>query len=149
MRTGWEAIVALALDEDLGVGDITSLSTVAAGTMSRGTIVAKAPGVMSGLTVAAEVFRRVDASISFVPLLEDGQRFTPGRAIAEVAGPAHGLLAGERVALNLLQRLAGVATLTAAMSLYSCWAAASSGIGQWARGSRSRSRRASSVCSMT
>lgn len=113
-RTGWEAIVALALDEDLGVGDITSLSTVAAGTLSRGTIVAKAPGVISGLAVASDVFRRVDASISFVPLLEDGQRVTPGRAIADVAGPARGLLAGERVALNLLQRLSGVATLTAA-----------------------------------
>ena len=113
-RTGWEAIVDLALAEDLGGGDVTSLATIPAGAHARGTIVAKAEGVVSGLDVAGAVFRRVNPAVEFAPRVVDGQRVRPGEAVAEVSGLARSVLAGERVALNLLQRLSGVATLTAA-----------------------------------
>jgi nicotinate-nucleotide pyrophosphorylase (carboxylating) len=113
-RTGWEAIVELALAEDIGAGDVTSLATVPAGAHARGTIVAKAAGVVSGLDVAGLVFRRVNPAVEFSPRVPDGERVRPGAPVAEVAGLARSLLAAERVALNLLQRLSGVATLTAA-----------------------------------
>ena len=111
-RTGWEAIVELALAEDIGTGDVTTLATVPAGAMARGTMLVKAPGVISGLDAAAFTFRRVDPAISFRPLVEDGAAVAHGTVIVELEGPARGLLVGERVALNLLQRLSGVATLT-------------------------------------
>ena len=112
-RTGWEAIVDLALAEDIGTGDVTTLATVPPGAHARGTIVAKAPGVVSGLDVAGAVFRRVNPAVVFEPRVSDGQWVEPGDVVAEVAGLARSLLAAERVALNLLQRLSGVATLTA------------------------------------
>lgn len=113
-RTGWEAIVELALAEDIGGGDVTSLAMIAAGTHARATIVAKAGGVVSGLDVAGAVFRRVNPAVAFAARVPDGQRVRPGDPVAEVAGLARSLLTAERVALNLLQRLSGVATLTAA-----------------------------------
>jgi nicotinate-nucleotide pyrophosphorylase (carboxylating) len=113
MLTGWEAIVELALAEDIGTGDVTTLSTVPAGARARGTMLAKASGVISGLEAAAYTFRRVDPEIVFTPLVKDGDAVERGTLVAEMSGPARGLLIGERVALNLLQRLSGVATLTA------------------------------------
>ncbi len=113
LRTGWEAIVDLALAEDIGSGDVTTLATVPPETRAHGTIVAKAAGVVSGLGAAAAVFHRVDPSVAFERRLHDGARCQPGDAVADVAGPARSILTGERVALNLLQRLSGVATLTA------------------------------------
>jgi nicotinate-nucleotide pyrophosphorylase (carboxylating) len=80
---------------------------------AQGTLLANAPGVISGLGVAAEVFRRVDPAVTFTPLVADGDRVAARTPIARVEGPARSLLAGERVALNFLQRLSGVATLTA------------------------------------
>jgi len=112
-RGGWEAIVEVALAEDLGGGDVTTLATVPAETRARGAIVAKQAGVLSGLDVAAAVFRRVDPEVRFVAQAAAGQRVEPGVVVAEVDGSARSLLAAERVALNLLQRLSGVASLTA------------------------------------
>lgn len=112
-RNGWEAIVELALAEDIGAGDVTSLATVEAETQASGTIVAKAEGVISGLEIARYVFWRVDPAIVFDPAVVDGERVAVGALIASVGGPARAILAGERLALNLLQRLSGVATLTA------------------------------------
>ena len=112
-RLAWETLIDLALAEDIGGGDITSTLTVPSDSRARGTLLAKAPGVVSGLGVAREVFRRVDPAVSFSPLAADGDRVTPLTPIARVEGPARSLLAAERVALNLLQRLSGVATLTA------------------------------------
>jgi nicotinate-nucleotide pyrophosphorylase (carboxylating) len=112
-RLGWVEIIDLALREDIGGGDTTSVATVPAGLQAQGTLLAKAPGVISGLEVAREVFRRVDPSVTFTPLVHDGQRVEAKIPIATVAGPARSLLASERVALNLLQRLSGVATVTA------------------------------------
>jgi nicotinate-nucleotide pyrophosphorylase (carboxylating) len=111
-RTGWEEIIDLALAEDIGTGDVTTLSTVPAGAAARGTMLVKAPGVISGLDAAAYAFHRVDPTISFRPLVADGARVDPGTVIADLEGPARSLLTAERVALNLLQRLSGVATLT-------------------------------------
>ncbi len=110
--TGWEAIVDLALAEDIGTGDVTTLSTVPSGAVARGTMVVKASGVISGLGAAAYTFRRVDPAIAFRPLVADGASVSSGTVIADLDGPARSLLTGERVALNLLQRLSGVATLT-------------------------------------
>lgn len=109
----WLPILDLALAEDLGHGDVTTLATIAPETQATGTIVAKAPGVVSGLPVAAAAFARVDPSIEFRPVTADGERVGAGDPLAHVAGPAAGLLAAERVALNFLQRLSGVATETA------------------------------------
>jgi len=109
----WLPIVDLALAEDLGTGDVTTRATIAPDVQATGTILAKAPGVVSGLPVAAAVFARVDPAIEVRPLTADGERVAAGDALADVAGPAAGLLAGERVALNFLQRLSGVATETA------------------------------------
>jgi nicotinate-nucleotide pyrophosphorylase (carboxylating) len=111
-RLGWDTILDLALREDIGGGDVTSAATVPASLRARGTLLAKAPGVISGLDVAREVFRRVDPAIDFTPLVADGDRVSARTPIATVAGPARSILAGERVALNLLQRLSGVATVT-------------------------------------
>lgn len=106
-------IIRLALDEDIGTGDITTLATVPAGLRASGHFLAKSEGVVSGLTVAAAVFHEVDPSVEFQPLVQDGDRLERGMLLATVAGPARSLLSAERVALNFLQRLSGVATLTA------------------------------------
>ncbi|MBA3337196.1 MAG: carboxylating nicotinate-nucleotide diphosphorylase [Chloroflexia bacterium] len=110
----WDAIITLALAEDIGTGDITSIVTVPAGTQARGIILAKSAGVLSGLEAARATFHHVDPALRFMPRLADGARLAPGQTIADVSGPARSLLSAERVALNLLQRLSGVATLTAA-----------------------------------
>jgi nicotinate-nucleotide pyrophosphorylase (carboxylating) len=112
-RLALDALLDLALQEDIGGGDVTSLSTVPAGLGARGTILAKAPGVISGLTVADEVFRRVDPDVAFSPLVQDGHHVERMAPIAVVSGSARSILAGERLALNLLQRLSGIATMTA------------------------------------
>jgi nicotinate-nucleotide pyrophosphorylase (carboxylating) len=106
-------LLDLALAEDIGGGDITSVLTVPAGRQARGRLLAKAAGVISGLDAAGEIFRRVDPAITFTPVVADGDAVAGMTPIATVEGPARSLLAGERVALNLLQRLSGVATVTA------------------------------------
>jgi quinolinate synthase len=102
----------LAIAEDLGPGDATSESTLPADLLLQGRIVAKEAGVVAGLPVVAAVFREVDPSLRFVAHVSDGAEVVPGELVAEVSGPARSLLAAERIALNFLQRLSGVATLT-------------------------------------
>ena len=109
---GIDAIVQLALSEDIGAGDITTESTVPASATARGTFRAKASGVISGLQVCAAVFKSVDPGVRFESRAENGDRFEPGDVLAVVDGPARSVLTGERVALNFLQRLSGVATAT-------------------------------------
>ncbi len=106
-------LIRLALEEDVGGGDITTEATVPPETRAVGRFLAKAPGVLSGLAVAAVVFAEVDPAVAFRPLARDGDPLVPGAVFAEVAGPARSVLTAERVALNFLQRLSGVATLTA------------------------------------
>ncbi|MGD9099309.1 MAG: quinolinate synthase NadA [Anaerolineae bacterium] len=107
-----EPLIQLAIAEDIGPGDATSLSTLDAGVTLRGRIVAKAPGVLAGLPVARAVFERVDPGITFVAHATDGQEVVAGELVAQVSGPGPSLLAAERIALNFLQRMSGIATLT-------------------------------------
>lgn len=113
VRTGWEAIVELALAEDIGGGDVTTLATVPSGAHASGTLLVKASGVLSGVDVVGAVFRQVNPALEYRIRIGDGTRVNPGDRIADIAGSAQGILAAERVALNLLQRLSGVATQTA------------------------------------
>ncbi len=105
-------LIKQALKEDIGAGDITTRSIVDSSAVARGIVVAKESGVIAGLDVAKEVFRQVDKRIKFVLRLKDGGMVRKGTVIATVSGPARGILTGERVALNFLQRLSGIATLT-------------------------------------
>lgn len=105
-------IVERALAEDLASGDVTARVTVPAGTVSRARMVAKAPLVVAGMAVARAVFSRVDPSIGVEVAVKDGESIAPGTVMMTLAGDSRALLAGERTALNLLQRMCGVATLT-------------------------------------
>ena len=107
-----DEIVARALCEDVGVGDVTTLATVPEGTRARATITQKAPGVVFGLELAEETFRSLDAEIELERLVEEGVWRERGPAL-RLAGSARAILTGERTALNFLQRLSGVATMTA------------------------------------
>ena len=107
-----EALIALALEEDLGRGDVTSEAIFDAQAKASGQIVAKEPLTVAGLAIAAEVFKRVDEATRFVARVEDGKRMEKGEIVAVVEGRTRALLSAERTALNFLQRLSGVATLT-------------------------------------
>jgi nicotinate-nucleotide pyrophosphorylase (carboxylating) len=105
-------LVDEALNEDLGPGDITTDSVVSPDAVAEGEIIARAKGVVAGLPVAGLCFRRLDSRIAFEQEIEDGARVSKNRVLARVMGPAASLLKAERVALNFLQRLSGIATLT-------------------------------------
>lgn len=100
------------LREDVGSGDITTMSTIEEGHESKAVIHAKEDGIIAGLPVAQLVFEIVDPQLSFIARVEEGQAITKGTIIAEVEGSTHRLLTGERLALNLLQRMSGIATKT-------------------------------------
>jgi nicotinate-nucleotide pyrophosphorylase (carboxylating) len=106
------ALIDAALAEDVGPGDFTSLWTFPADRQGEAEIVAKASGVIAGTEVAAEVFRRVDSSIDVEVVAGDGTAVDPGDRVMRISGPARSILTAERVALNFLQRLSGVATVT-------------------------------------
>ncbi len=110
----FEDLVRQALAEDLGgIGDITTLATIPAASRSRAAIVARRPGTIAGVPVAKRAFEIVDPEISFVARMSDGTRVAPGDVVIELAGPTRGILTAERVALNFLGHLSGVATATA------------------------------------
>lgn len=100
------------LQEDVGSGDVTTAVTIPQGHESKAIIHAKQGGVIAGMPVARMVFEIVDPSLRFTPLVQDGQRVEKGTVIAEVEGSTHRILTGERLALNLLQRMSGIATRT-------------------------------------
>lgn len=106
-------IVRDALQEDMPWGDVTSETLVPEETGALGRFVVKVDGVVAGLSVAAAVFDEIDPSVDFTPCVQDGAEVLPGTVVAEVRGPARALLMGERTALNLLQRMSGIATATA------------------------------------
>jgi nicotinate-nucleotide pyrophosphorylase (carboxylating) len=105
-------VVARALAEDLGDGDVTTAATVPADTRARAVIRQKAPGVVYGLDVAEQVFRSLDPEATFTRAVAEGTWRESGEVL-EIEGRARALLSGERTALNFLQRLSGVATMTA------------------------------------
>jgi len=109
----YKEIIKQALKEDIGSGDITTLAIVPKEVMAKGRIIAKEKGVVVGLKIVEQVFKQADKKIIFKAKVKDGARVKSGKIIAEVSGPARGILTGERVALNFLQRLSGIATLTA------------------------------------
>jgi nicotinate-nucleotide pyrophosphorylase (carboxylating) len=110
-----EGAVRRALDEDLGrAGDITTAATIPAGAKARARLVARKPGTVAGLACAARAFELLDESISFHARKRDGDKVDAGALLAEIDGPAAPILSGERVALNFLGHLSGIATLTAA-----------------------------------
>jgi len=105
-------LIRRALEEDLGAGDLTTRLTVPEGTRARGELVAKQDLVVAGLPVAAEVFRLLDPSTRWETLTEEGAEVRAGARLARVTGSAAALLAGERVTLNFVQHLSGIATQT-------------------------------------
>lgn len=108
------ALIDLALEEDLGRGDVTSEAVLAAEATAGGAIIAKQRLVLFGVEIAEAVFRRVDVGIRFVRRAGDGEELSPGDVVATVDGPARAVLGAERTALNFLQRLSGIATLSRA-----------------------------------
>ena len=108
-----QEIVRAALAEDVGSGDATTLATVDATAQARATITQKAPGVVFGLDAAERTFTELDQSVRFERLCPEGVWQDPGTKVLHIEGQARALLTAERTALNLLQRLSGVATLTA------------------------------------
>lgn len=108
----FRSIVQRALDEDIGDGDVTTDCLVSPEAVLEGRFVAREAGVIAGLTVAALTFTLLDERVRFTSCVADGDGVTSGTTVATVSGPARALLTGERAALNFLQRMSGIATLT-------------------------------------
>ena len=104
-------IVALALAEDIGAGDTTTNSIIPEVANLKAKLIAKASGVVAGLTIAEIMFRLLDNRIKFSSTVVDGNQIQPGQTLAEIEGPARGILSGERTALNFLGRMSGIATM--------------------------------------
>lgn len=105
-------LIKQALKEDIGYGDITTNALIPAKQQAKAFIVAKQAGVIAGLNVAKEVFAELDRKIKFKSFVKDGDKVAPGEKIAQISGSARAVLTGERVALNFLAHLSGIATLT-------------------------------------
>jgi nicotinate-nucleotide pyrophosphorylase (carboxylating) len=105
-------VIQRALAEDIGSGDATTASIVPSGSALEGQIVAKQRGVIAGLDIVNMLYTTVDAQIKFKPLVAEGARVEKLAIVAQVSGPARGLLTAERTALNFLGRISGIATLT-------------------------------------
>ena len=108
-----DRVVRLALDEDAPWGDLTSEALIPAGAVARAELVAREAGVFSGGDVFRAAFTTADSRIQVEILAEEGGRFDAGARLARIDGPARSVLTAERVALNLVQRMCGVSTLTA------------------------------------
>ncbi len=108
-----DQLIDMALREDIGSGDVTSEYFVPQGVQCRALMLVKAEGVVAGLEVAQKVFQKVDPDITTKLLVEDGSRVAKGAYVMEITGPARSVLTAERVALNFMQRLSGIATKTA------------------------------------
>ena len=113
MRETAHDLIGIALAEDIGPGNVTAACFVPEGLRGTARIVAREEAVVAGVETAAEVFKRVDAGLETDVLLASGSRVAPGGVVLEVRGLVRSILSGERVALNFLQHLSGVATLTA------------------------------------
>ena len=107
-----DKIIEQALLEDIGNGDITTESIIPSNLKSKGIIKTSEEGVVAGLNIACLVFKKLDSEIIFQEKIKDGSKITRGEVLAEISGPARTILKGERVALNFLQRMSGIATIT-------------------------------------
>lgn len=106
------ATIKAWLQEDIGYGDVTSRATIPAGHQSVGIIHVKDTGTIAGLAIAELVFKLVDPSLKFTALKQDADLVEYGTVVAQVEGSTHSILTGERLALNLMQRMSGIATVT-------------------------------------
>lgn len=104
-------LIQIALNEDIGSGDITTETTIPDSTRARASFLCKADGIFCGLPILELVFRTLSDDVVIIPQVEEGASVTKGTVIAKLEGPAHALLLGERTALNFIQRMSGVATL--------------------------------------
>lgn len=111
-ENSFDKFIEFALQEDLGTGDITSLHTINKDAVSRARFVVKEPGVVAGLDVAKKVFKIVDPELSWNSEITEGENVLVGTEVASVSGKTRSILSGERVSLNFLQRMSGIATLT-------------------------------------
>lgn len=109
---GLDELITRALAEDIGTGDITTLSCVPEDAVSKGKIIAKASGVVCGAGVLTRLYQILDSRVRVNVLLGDGTSVKRGGVIAEIEGPSRSILTGERTALNFLQHLSGIATKT-------------------------------------
>ena len=112
MHPSVSALIHAAITEDVGTGDVTSLYFIPANLHNRAEIVAREPGIVSGAEIAAAVFREIDPTLEVEICIPDGAAFVPGSILFKAVGSTRSLLTAERTALNFLQRLCGVATLT-------------------------------------
>ncbi len=108
-----QRVVKLALGEDIGSGDVTTMATVPADRHAAAAMVAREALVVAGIGLAVAAFRQLSPAVDVLSQAEDGQHLTAGSVLLKISGPARALLSAERVALNFVQRLSGVATLTA------------------------------------
>ena len=107
-----DRVIAAALKEDMPEGDITTEAVISPDSFSKAVILAKEAGVLAGLDVARRVFEKIDRRVAFHKSINDGRAFRKGDVLARLEGPSASLLKGERTALNFLQRMSGIATLT-------------------------------------
>jgi nicotinate-nucleotide pyrophosphorylase (carboxylating) len=106
-------LISLALSEDLGAaGDVTSRAFIPADSVSLARVVSRCDCIASGVAIAAEVFRRVDQTLTITAHVAEGERLSPGSLLLEISGPTRSILSGERTALNFLGRLCGIAALS-------------------------------------
>ncbi len=112
-KTDFQTLIELARREDLGGGDVTSNATIPARQQGIGHIVFRQPGILCGMPVVQEVLRQYDEHLQMRQMFQDGEHIKANTAIAKINGPLRSLLAAERVLLNFLQRLSGIATVTA------------------------------------
>ena len=109
---GLDEFIRRALDEDIGTGDITTISCIPEDAVSKGVFRAKEPGIICGIDILTRVFAMLDEEVVVTPFVSDGALVEKGDTIAEIKGNSRIILSGERVALNLIQRLSGIATRT-------------------------------------
>ena len=108
-----EEIIEYAIIEDIGSGDHTSLSTIPENASGKAHLLVKESGILSGMEVASAIFSKIDSRIKFTPHLKDGDKIRVGDIAFEVEGPSASILKAERLALNFMQRMSGIATSTA------------------------------------
>lgn len=104
--------VEMAIREDVGDGDHTSLSTIPKGSTGKAYMLIKEAGILAGVKVALAVFHQIDPALKINPLIADGNRVKPGDIVLEVEGSVHSILLAERLVLNVMQRMSGIATVT-------------------------------------
>src|SRR5690606_12543133 len=107
-----QRFITAALAEDVGDGDHTSLSTIPRGAVGEAQLTIKEPGILAGMEEALEVFRQVDDTLSITVFKLDGEPVAVGEVVLAVSGKVHGILLAERLVLNIMQRMSGIATAT-------------------------------------